>query len=102
MSIHPRVLSERYPMNINMTRLRCPCALDESSLSIGRVKKRATFFSVFLYFLFLSLPLVALELQPDDPLVHKRRADVRGKLGLQELAIEDYRRAIEIQSRGRR
>ena len=39
-----RVLSESFPMNINMTRCRwfqkysCHCALDESSLSIRRVK----------------------------------------------------------------
>ena len=39
-----RVLSENFPMNANMTGLDgfqtplCPYALDESSLSIGRVK----------------------------------------------------------------
>jgi len=38
-------------------------------------------------------------LKPDDPLVLKRRADVRGKLGNQKHAIDDYRYAIEIQSR---
>ena len=38
-----RVPSKTFPMNTNMTRLGwfsknlCPCALDESSLSIGRV-----------------------------------------------------------------
>ena len=32
---HLRILSERYPMNTNMTG---PCAFDKSSLSIGRVK----------------------------------------------------------------
>ena len=42
---HLRVLSESYPMNTNMTGFRCffkktlcSCALDKSSLSIGRVK----------------------------------------------------------------
>ena len=39
---HQRVLSESYVMNTNMTGFRCftslhLCALDESSLSIGRV-----------------------------------------------------------------
>ena len=40
---HLRVLSESYPMNTNVTGFRwfskilLPCALDESSLSIGRV-----------------------------------------------------------------
>ena len=44
MGTHLRVLGESYPMKTNMTRLRwfqkclCPCASDESSLSIGRVK----------------------------------------------------------------
>lgn len=41
----------------------------------------------------------ALSLKPDDPLVLKRRADVSGKLGNQKQAIQDYRYAIEIQSR---
>ena len=41
---HLRVLSESYPMNTNMTGFRWfsslhPCALDKSSLSIGRVKR---------------------------------------------------------------
>lgn len=44
----------------------------------------------------------ALDLNPDDPIVHKRRADIRGKLGNRELAIEDYRHAIDIQTRLRR
>ena len=44
-----------------------------------------------------SIP--ALEVQPDDPHVLKRRADVRGKLGKRETAISDYRRAIDIQSK---
>ena len=41
---HMEELSESYPMNTNMTGFRfffkslCPCALDKSSLSIGRVK----------------------------------------------------------------
>ena len=42
--------------------------------------------------------LSALSLQPDDALILKRRADVRGKLGDKEIAIKDYQRAIEIQS----
>ena len=46
----------------------------------------------------LFFAVVALELQPDDPLVFKRRADVLGKLGRRHDAIEDYRRAIEIES----
>ena len=44
----------------------------------------------------------ALELQPDDPLVHKRRADVRGKLGKREEAIADYQRAIDIETAKRK
>ena len=42
---HLRLLSESYPMNTNLTwfiqfskNFLYPCALDESSLSIGRVK----------------------------------------------------------------
>lgn len=41
----------------------------------------------------------ALKLQPDDPMVHKRRADVRGKLGLRDEAIQDYQKAVDIQSK---
>ena len=41
----------------------------------------------------------ALDLQPDDALVLKRRADVRGKLGLKDKAIRDYKQAIELQGR---
>ena len=43
----------------------------------------------------------ALYLQPDDPQVLKRRADVLGKLGKRDEAVSDYRRAIEIQSKRR-
>ena len=43
--------------------------------------------------------LSALELKPDDPLVLKRRADVRGKLGKKREAISDYQEAIELQGR---
>ena len=45
MGTHPRILSESYPMNTNMTGFRCfqkslhPCDLDESSLSTGRDKQ---------------------------------------------------------------
>ena len=44
MGTNPRVLSESYPINTNLAGLDgllksvCPCALEESSLSIGRVK----------------------------------------------------------------
>ena len=46
MGSHLRALSESYPINTNMTGLRCfseifpddPCALGESSLTIGRVE----------------------------------------------------------------
>ena len=47
MGTHLRVLSESYPINTNMTGFRTldgfhyslpPCALDESSFSIGKVK----------------------------------------------------------------
>lgn len=41
----------------------------------------------------------ALTLQPDDPLAHKRRADVRGKLGRREEAVEDYKYAVQLQAR---
>ena len=41
----------------------------------------------------------ALDLNPDDPLVLKRRADVRGKLGKRKEAVLDYRQAIELQGR---
>ena len=46
MGTHLRVLSESFPMNTNITWFRWfskmlhPCALGESSLSIGRVKGR--------------------------------------------------------------
>ena len=49
MGIHLRVHNESYPMNTNMTGFRWlskslhPCALDESSLSIGRVNNLAIF-----------------------------------------------------------
>ena len=45
MGTHPRVLGESYPINTNIGGFCCfhkslhPCALDESSLSIERVKK---------------------------------------------------------------
>ena len=51
MGTHLRVLLESFPMNTNVTGFRCfskifaPCGLDESSLSIGRVKK--DYFSYF-------------------------------------------------------
>ena len=45
MGTHLRILSETYPMNTNMTEFKMvfkkslhSCALDESSLNIGRVK----------------------------------------------------------------
>ena len=44
MGTHLKLLNESYPMNTNMRGLDvfqkylCSCALDESSLSIGRVK----------------------------------------------------------------
>ncbi|CAL1530862.1 unnamed protein product [Lymnaea stagnalis] len=44
----------------------------------------------------------ALELKPDDALMLKRRADVRGKLGRRAEAIEDYKRAVDIQTRPNR
>jgi len=47
----------------------------------------------------LTLHAAALDLQPDDPMVLKRRADVRGKLGMNDAAIADYRQAIELQGR---
>ena len=40
----------------------------------------------------------ALELQPDDALVLKRRADVRGKLSMKAEAVKDYQKAIKIQT----
>ncbi len=49
--------------------------------------------------MFFKFKFSALKLQPDDPLVHKRRAEVRGKLGHRQDAIMDYKRAIEIQSK---
>ena len=47
------VLNESYPMNTNMTRIRCFsknlgfCVLDECSLSIGRVKKSSKLPSIY-------------------------------------------------------
>ena len=40
----------------------------------------------------------ALSLKPGDALVYKRRADVLGKQGKKGAAIEDYKRAIVIQT----
>ena len=48
---------------------------------------------------YLYTSFSALDLQPDDALVLKRRADVRGKLGLKDKAIRDYKQAIELQAR---
>lgn len=50
------------------------------------------------YSIFLSS---ALSLKPGDALVYKRRADVLGKQGKKAAAIEDYKRAIVIQTRKR-
>ena len=47
----------------------------------------------------LFIHISALDLQPDDPLVLKRRADVRGKLGKKHAAVSDYKQAIELQGR---
>lgn len=41
--------------------------------------------------------LEALMLQPGDALLYKLRADVRGRLGWTEQALEDYRTAVELQ-----
>ena len=38
MATHLRVLSESYPISLGFQQSLCPCALDESSLGIGRVK----------------------------------------------------------------
>ena len=54
---------------------------------------------LFLNYCMLTLHAAALDLQPDDPMVLKRRADVRGKLGMNDAAIADYRQAIELQGR---
>ena len=40
----------------------------------------------------------ALSLKPGDALVYKRRADILGKQGKKVAAIEDYKRAIVIQT----
>ena len=58
MGSHLRVLSDSYPMNTNMTgfqrfsKISGPCALDESSLSMGRVNpfKHVVLFKVFFDF----------------------------------------------------
>ncbi|KAJ8391421.1 hypothetical protein AAFF_G00090510 [Aldrovandia affinis] len=39
----------------------------------------------------------ALHFQPNDALMYKLRADIRGHLGLTELAISDYKMALELQ-----
>ncbi len=49
----------------------------------------------FFFFHFIA----ALSLKPGDALVYKRRADVFGKQGKKAAAIEDYKRAIIIQTR---
>lgn len=40
---------------------------------------------------------LALVLQPNDALVYKLRADVRGHLGKTDQAMQDYRTAVELQ-----
>lgn len=39
----------------------------------------------------------ALSLKPDDALVYKLRAEVRGKIGLVEEAVADYVQALNLQ-----
>lgn len=41
---------------------------------------------------------LALSLQPGDALVYKRRADIRGKLSMKTEALNDYKKAIFIQT----
>ena len=53
---------------------------------------------VSLYCFEIFFPL-ALSLKPGDALVYKRRADVLGKQGKKVAAIDDYKRAIIIQTR---
>ena len=54
MGTHLRVLVRSYPINTNMTGFRCfskilrPCALDESRLSIERVKAILTNLEFFI------------------------------------------------------
>ena len=50
------------------------------------------------FYLFVCLLLAALSLKPGDALVYKRRADILGKQGKKVAAIEDYKRAIVIQT----
>ncbi|KAK4822671.1 hypothetical protein QYF61_019038, partial [Mycteria americana] len=38
-----------------------------------------------------------LSIQPNDALMYKFRADIRGKLGFNKEAVEDYKQAISIQ-----
>jgi len=49
---------------------------------------------------FVLIYCTALLIEPDDPVVLMKRADTRGHLGQRDSAIEDYRRAIKIQSSG--
>lgn len=41
--------------------------------------------------------IAAIELQPNDALLYKLRADVRGHLGLTQQALQDYGTALELQ-----
>lgn len=45
----------------------------------------------------LFLVFTALSIQPNDALMYKFRADIRGKLGFHKEAVEDYKQAITIQ-----
>lgn len=56
----------------------------------------------FMISLIIIIYCAALSLKPDDPLTLRRRADALGKLGRQTEAIEDYIRAIDIQTRPHR
>ena len=49
-------------------------------------------------FLVLCFVPSALHICPGDALTYKRRADVRGKMSRREEAIEDYKKAIVIQT----
>lgn len=51
---------------------------------------------VISYVLISFVPRLALSLKPNDALLYKRRADVRGKMGRKEAALKDYRRAIDL------
>ena len=45
----------------------------------------------------LCIPFIsAIRLQPNDALAYKKRADVKGALGMRQEALQDYRMSLDL------